>query len=468
MASTRVITLVVAAALFMENLDGTVIATSLPAIAQDLSVDPIILKLAFTSYLVALAVFIPVSGWCADRFGALTVFRASIGVFIAASIGCAMAGDLPTLVAARFGQGVGGAMMVPVGRLIILRVVAKSEMLRAMAWLTVPALVAPVIGPPLGGFITTYYDWRWIFWLNVPIGLAGIVFATFIIPQVRADFVPPLDAVGFVLCGAGLSSLIFGLTLLGREVLPEWAAMSLVAGGGALVALYVLHARRTAHPIVDLSLLRIATFRASVAGGALFRIGIGAIPFLLPLMLQLAFGLSPFASGMLTFAAAAGALTMKFTAAPILRRLGFRRVLAANTLICAALLGAVALFTTQTPHLVIVAVLLAGGFFRSLQFTSLNALAYADVEPGRMSRATSFAAAAQQLALSIGVAFAALVLEASMALRGGSELATADFAAGFVAVALVTALPAAYFLRLAPDAGAEVSGHRHERAAAGD
>ncbi|RPH53567.1 MFS transporter, partial [bacterium] len=188
--------------------------------------------LSITSYLVALAVFIPVSGWCADRFGALTVFRASIGVFIAASIGCAMAGDLPTLVAARFGQGVGGAMMVPVGRLIILRVVAKSEMLRAMAWLTVPALIAPVIGPPLGGFITTYYDWRWLFWLNVPIGLAGIVLATFIIPQVRADFVPPLDAVGFVLCGAGLSSLIFGLTLLGREVLPEWAAMSLVAGGG--------------------------------------------------------------------------------------------------------------------------------------------------------------------------------------------------------------------------------------------
>ena len=465
MASTRIITLVVATALFMENLDGTVIATSLPAIALDLHVDPIILKLAFTAYLVALAIFIPVSGWCADRFGALTMFRAAIGVFIAASIGCAMADSLQALVAARFFQGMGGAMMVPVGRLIILRVVKKSEMLNAMAWLTIPALVAPVIGPPLGGFITTYAAWQWIFWLNVPIGLVGIVVASFVIPQIRADFVPPLDIAGFLMSGIGLSSLIFGFTLLGREVLPTWAVLAMIGGGAGLIALYVAHARRCLHPILDLALLRVPTFAMSVGAGFLFRIGIGAIPFLLPLMLQLAFGLTPFASGMLTFAAAAGALTMKFTAAPILRRFGFRQVLVVNTLISAALLGAIALFTTETPHLAILAVLLAGGFFRSLQFTSLNALAYSDIEPPAMSKATSFAAAAQQLSLSLGVAFAALVLEASQAVRGAQDLVTSDFAAGFVAVGLVSALPCLLFLRLAPDAGAEVSGHRGRKAA---
>lgn len=461
MASTRVITLVVAAALFMENLDGTVIATSLPAIALDLQVDPIILKLAFTAYLVALAIFIPISGWCADRFGALTIFRAAIGVFILSSIGCAMADSLTTLVTARFVQGMGGAMMVPVGRLIVLRVVKKSEMLNAMAWLTIPALVAPVIGPPLGGFITTYIDWTWIFWLNVPIGVVGIVIASFVIPQIRADHSPPLDIWGFLMSGFGLSSLIFGCTLVGRDLLPDWAVFAMIAGGGALVCLYVVHARRAAHPILDLSLLRVATFRMSVGAGFLFRIGIGAIPFLLPLMLQLAFGLSPFASGMLTFAAAAGALTMKFTAAPILRRFGFRSVLVVNTIISAGLLGAIALFTTETPHLVIVVVLLAGGFFRSLQFTSLNALAYSDIEPDRMSRATSFAAAAQQLSLSLGVAFAAMVLEASQAFRGSQDLVSTDFAAGFIAVALISVLPCLLFLRLAPDAGAEVSGHSH-------
>lgn len=460
MASTRVITLVVASALFMENLDGTVIATSLPAIALDLQVDPIILKLAFTAYLVALAIFIPVSGWCADRFGALTVFRAAIAVFIASSIGCAMADSLPALVGARFAQGMGGAMMVPVGRLIILRVVTKAQMLNALAWLTIPALVAPVIGPPLGGFITTYIGWQWIFWLNVPIGILGLVVASFVIPQIRADHSPPLDIRGFLMSGLGFSSLIFGFTLIGRDVMPDWALLAMAGGGGTLVALYIVHARRAAHPILDLSLLRVPSFAMAVGAGSLFRIGIGAIPFLLPLMLQLAFGLSPFASGMLTFAAAAGALTMKFTAAPILRRFGFRRVLVVNTLISAVLLGAIALFTTATPHLLIVAVLLAGGFFRSLQFTSLNALSYSDIEPERMSKATSFAAAAQQLSLSLGVALAALVLEASQAMRGGEDLVTGDFAAGFVAVAIVSAIPFLLFLRLAPDAGAEVSGHK--------
>jgi EmrB/QacA subfamily drug resistance transporter len=459
MPSVRVLTLVVAAALFMENLDGTVIATSLPAIAADLAVDPIILKLAFTSYLLSLAIFIPVSGWCADRFGARSVFQAAIAVFTLASIGCAMADDLASLVAARFVQGIGGAMMVPVGRLIILRVVAKRDMVNALAWLTVPALIAPLLGPPVGGFITTYYHWRWIFWLNVPIGVLGIVLAALLIPQVKGEEPRPLDWVGFALSGLGLSSLIFGLTVIGREIVPVWGQAGLVVAGLALILLYIVHARRTPHPLVDLSLLRIPTFRISVTGGTLFRIGIGAIPFLLPLMLQVGFGLSPFASGSLTFAAAAGALAMKLTAAPILRRFGFRRVLVVNTLISSGILAATALFTAATPHALILVVLLTGGFFRSLQFTSLNALGYADVEPRLLSRATSFAAVAQQLALSVGVAFAALVLEASQLARGADDLVTADFAVAFVAIAALALCSAPFFARLGRDAGSEVSGH---------
>ncbi|SMF41179.1 drug resistance transporter, EmrB/QacA subfamily [Tistlia consotensis] len=459
MPSARRITLVVASALFIENLDSTVIATSLPAMALDLGVNPIVLKLAFTAYLVSLAIFIPISGWCADRFGARTVFRAAIGTFILASIGCALSNDLTSLVAARFVQGIGGAMMVPVGRLIILRVVEKRQLVNAMTWLTIPALIAPLLGPPVGGFITTYYHWRWIFWLNVPVGLAGMVLATLIIPQVKADSVPPLDFRGFLLSGLGLSTLIFGFTLLGAAVLPQRDALLLVVVGLTLILLYLRHARRAPHPIIDLKLLAIPTFRASVAGGSLFRIGTGAIPFLLPLMLQLGFGLSPFASGSLTFAAAAGALTMKATAGPILRRFGFRRVLVANALISAGLLGAIALFSGSTPHLVIVSVLLAGGFFRSLQFTSINAIAYADIDPPRMSRATSFAAVIQQLSLAAGVAFAALVLEASQAARGGGPLAVGDFVTGFVAIAALSGSSLLVFLTLRPDAGAEISSH---------
>jgi EmrB/QacA subfamily drug resistance transporter len=464
MASTRVITLVVAAALFMENLDGTVIATSLPAIAQDLSVDPIILKLAFTSYLVALAVFIPVSGWCADRFGALTVFRASIGVFIAASIGCAMAGDLPTLVAARFGQGVGGAMMVPVGRLIILRVVAKSEMLRAMAWLTVPALVAPVIGPPLGGFITTYFDWRWIFFINIPIGLLGIVLSSLYFENIREPERPPLDVAGFVLLGVGLAALMLGLATGGRHLLPiELSVACAVIGTLAIIA-YFRHARRTPHPLVRLDLLRIPTFRASVLGGSLFRIGVGAIPFLLPLMLQIGFGLNPLQSGLLTFVSAAGALFMKALAARILRTFGFRAVLTVNAFIAAAFIAASGLFTPGTPHWIIMMVLLVGGCFRSLQFTSLNAIAYADVSSRDMSHATSLTSVAQQLALSIGVALGAAVLEAVSGARGGTELAAGDFWPAFLVVGAISSLSGFIFARLEPSAGAEMSGHAVVRA----
>jgi EmrB/QacA subfamily drug resistance transporter len=454
------IPLVVATALFMENMDSSVIATSLPAIARDLGEDPVILKLALTSYLLSLAIFIPVSGWCADRYGARPVFQLAIVIFIGSSIGCAMSDSLGELIVARACQGIGGALMVPVGRLILLRSVPKARMIDALAYLTIPALVAPLIGPPLGGYITTHYDWRWIFWINIPIGLIGIALAWAYMPNVRARDSERLDWTGFILAGIGLASLIFGFTVYGREFLPGAAAPGLMAAGIFLIAAYVVHARRIARPILDLNLLRIATFQTSVVGGGMFRLGIGAIPFLLPLMLQVAFGLDPFQSGLITFAGAFGAIVMKFTASAILRHWGFRFVLTINALICAVFVAAYAAFTDETPHVVIALVILIGGFFRSLQFTSLNAAAYADIPEHLMSRATAFVAVAQQLFMSAGVAFSAFLLETSQAWRGDTTLTTADFAATFLVMAALMAAAALLHWRLESHAGSDVSGHR--------
>jgi EmrB/QacA subfamily drug resistance transporter len=456
--------LVIASALLMENIDGTVIATSLPAIAVDLNVNPINLKLAFTSYLLTLAVLIPISGWCADRFGSRTVFRSAIAVFTLGSIACGFTTTLYGFVAARALQGAGGAMMVPVGRLILLRTVPKSDLVRALTYLTMPALIGPVFGPMLGGFITTYAHWRWIFWINVPIGVVGIVLATRFIPNLQEDDRPPLDLVGFVLSGLGLATLVFGLTAAGGQVMPALPDALLIIAGVVLMVLYVRHAGRVEAPILDLELLSLRTYRTSVVGGFFFRAGVGAIPFLLPLMLQVGFGLTPFQSGSLTFASAAGALCMKFTAAPILRRLGFRRVLVTNAIISAIFLAATALFTATTPHFAIFSVLLIGGFFRSLQFTSLNAVAYADVAQSAMSRASSFSSVSQQLSGSVGIAFSALVLQGLQTARGDHVIHIDDFKIAFVLVALLTASSVLMNLRLARDAGNEVSGYVPARA----
>ena len=465
--SKRVLTLVVAAALFMENLVSTVIATSLAEMAADLGVDPLSLKLAFTAYFVALAIFIPISGWCADRFGARTVFAAAIGVFTLSSVGCALAWDLHSLVAGRFCQGLGGAMMLPVGRLILLRVIPKREMVSAMAWLSIPTLFAPIIGPPVGGFITTYYHWRGIFWLNVPVGLLGLALALWLVPQVRADAPRPMDWPGFALTGSGLALAIFGFTLLGGRDQNTGNALAMMAAGALLLACYVRHARRAAHPIIDLTLLRLASLRIALLGGLMFRVAVGAMPFLLPLMLQIGFGMSAFQSGSLTFMSAVGAVAMKLTAGPILRRWGFRSVLLANALISGLMIGVLAALTALTPTLVLMALLGVGGFFRSLQFTSLNSLTYADVPHADMSRATSLVGVVQQLSLAAGVALAAMLLEGSRSLDGRTALLALDFSRAFVAVGLLSLLPLAWFVRLAPDAGAEMSGHRREVAGGG-
>jgi EmrB/QacA subfamily drug resistance transporter len=458
--------MIVACALFMENLDSTIISTALPSIAHALSEDPVRLNLAITSYLLSLAVFIPASGWFADRFGARTVFRTAIVVFTLGSIGCGFSHSLWQLVGTRILQGMGGAMMVPVGRLVMMRAVPKSDLVRAMTYLTVPALLGPVTGPVLGGFIVTYFSWRWIFFINIPMGILGIVLASIFIDNIREPESHPLDWRGFILCGLGLAGVVFGFETTGRGALPSGMVIALLAGGAVLLLLYVLHARRHPHPLVDLSLFKIPTYFAGVVGGSFFRIGVGAMPFLTPLLFQLGFGMSALQSGLLTFAGAMGAMLMKTTAAPIIRTFGFRHVLIGNALIASGFLYALALFRPWTPHLMIFGVLLFGGFFRSLQFTSVNTLAYADVPNARMSRATSLQSMGQQLAMSIGVGAGALALHLTQVFHGASALSAEDFVPAFLAVGTISICCLFFFINLSPYAGAEVSGHK-ARVAAG-
>jgi EmrB/QacA subfamily drug resistance transporter len=460
MNKDRLIPLIVATALFMENMDSTVIATSLPAIAADIGTSPLTLKLAITSYLLSLAVFIPASGWTADRFGARIVFAIAVAVFMVGSIGCAVSSSVPDFVFARILQGMGGAMMTPVGRLVLLRSIDKSALVNAMAWVTVPALVGPVIGPPLGGFITTYFSWHWIFLINIPIGLVGIVMALKYIDPIKSEDPERFDLYGMVLAGIGLAGIAFGLSVAGLNLLP-WSVVGALVGIGAIsMTLYIIHARRTGSPVLDFSMLRLSTLRASIIGGFMFRLGIGALPFLLPLLMQVGFGLSPFQSGLVTFASAVGAMGMKTLAARIIRTFGFRNMMTVNAVISAVLLAACALFTAATPLLLIMIILVVGGFFRSLQFTAINTVAYAEVEPAQMSRATTLVSVNQQLAVSAGVAVGAASVETTLWWHHATELSAGVFAPAFLVVALISAASCYFFWQMPDDAGHEISGRK--------
>jgi EmrB/QacA subfamily drug resistance transporter len=460
LARERLVPLIVAVALFMEQMDSTVIATALPAIAADIGTNPLALKLAVTSYLLALAVFIPISGWMADRFGARTTFSTAIIVFVLGSVGCAFAGALWHFVVARFIQGMGGAMMTPVGRLVLVRTVEKSKLIDAMALVTMPALVGPMVGPPLGGFITTYFSWHWIFIINVPIGALGFFLVTRFVENVRAEVPDPFDFIGMALAGIAVTGLAFGLSVLGLGFLPRGLVAVLVLVGAIAAVAYVGYARRTPTAVIDLSLFQLPTFRAGVAGGFLFRIGAGALPFLLPLLLQLGLGMNPFQSGLITLSTAIGAIAMKTMAARILRRFGFQRTLTVNALLAAGTLGVCAAFGPGTPVWVMVAALLVGGLFRSLQFTSVNTIAFAEVEPRRMSRATSLVSVAQQISISTGVAVGALIVETVLRLENHSELSAPDFPPAFIIVSVIAATSALLFWRLPPDAGAEMAAEK--------
>lgn len=456
------VALIVSCAFFMQQLDSTAIATALPQMARSLHDTPVNLSIGLTVYLLTLAVFIPSSGWMADRFGSRSVFVAAIAIFTLGSILCGISGSLWQFVGARILQGIGGAMMVPVGRLIVLRSAQKHELIRSMQFVTIPGLTAPVLGPPVGGLIATYASWRWIFFLNVPIGVVGIALALAFMQDLRAEERRAFDAVGFALSGTGLACLMFGFSAGGRGGTSPALALSVLLAGAVLFALALLHARRHPEPLLNLGPLRYRNFAiATIFGGALFRVTIGATPLLWALLFQTVFGMTAFISGVLMMVCTGGDLAMQAVTRRTLRRFGFRNTMIVNGLICALGVFACMAFSAQGPRALIVGVLLWIGLSRSLQFTALNALGYVDIPPPMMSSATSLASTIQQLSAGVGVAFGAVVLHASSVLRGGSAQSfdVTDFRIAFAAIGLTALISAFNFRRLLPQAGAEVSGH---------
>lgn len=452
------IPLIIGCGLLMQGLEGTAIATALPSMAQAFGESPIRLNLAISAYMLAVAVFIPASGWAADRLGARNVFCAAMVLFVVASLLCGSSRNLLQLVGARTLQGLAGAMMMPVGRLVLLRATPRGEIVRAMSVLTVPAVLGPILGPPLGGLIVQAASWRWIFFLSAPVGLLGVVASLLFIPDVRAETARRFDLAGFVLAGLGLAALVFAMDELGQPKLPLAIALALASVGAGLLFAYVRHERRTAVPILDLALLRISTFGISVIGGGAWRVVMATTPLLLVLLFQIGFGLSPLQSGMISFAGAAGSLFMKGAAMPILRTFGFRRVLIGNCIVSGLLLIGQGLFNPSTPHWAMFVVLFVSGFFRSLQYTSLGSLCYADIAESSLSAASTFASMVQELSQSFGAALAAVVVQAVLAISGHTALASGAISASLVIVGILSLLVLPQFFSLPEDAGHAIDG----------
>ncbi len=458
----RAVALIVAGTFFMEFLDGTVIATALPAMAQDFVRPVEELSIGISAYLLTLAVFIPLSGWMADRYGTRDVFLTAIAIFTGASLLCSLSTGLWPFVAARVVQGLGGAMMVPVGRLTVLRTTEKSALVGAIALLTWPALAAPVLGPPVGGLLTTYASWRWIFYLNVPLGLLAIVASAVLMPNLREEVRRRFDVPGFLLSGLSLALLMEGTELLsgsGPGLAGPWTAPLVLLAGGALGVAAVRHGLRATAPMLELSALRVPTFLATVTGGMIFRITIGTVPFLLPLLFQIGFGLDAFQSGLLVLATFLGNIGMKPFTTAIMRRFGFRTTGLATGMLAAVAMALCAVLYPWTPAPLLVVVLFTGGLTRSMQFTVLNTLAFVDIPSRRMSAASSLASVAQQMSIGMGVALGAAALHL-VALRHGGPPRLADFHVVFLVVALLMLAGLPSFLLLPSTAGAEVSGHR--------
>lgn len=453
------IPLIVASAFFMQVLDGTIISTSLPQMAASFGVQAVDLSLGITIYMLFVAVFIPASGWLADRHGARNVLALAIGVFTLASLACAAAETLPQFIGARAMQGIGGALMTPVGRLVVLRNTTKAGLLRATALITWPALIAPVLGPALGGFITTYSSWRWNFLLNIPVGLLGMALVLRYIPNFRE---PPrsFDFKGFGLSAGALACLLYGLESISHAQGAVLFAAALCVAGSALGALAVRHFRRAATPLLDLSPFSLATFRQSTLGAGFgCRIAIAATPFLLPLLFQLGFGMTPWASGLLLLAYFGGNLGMKTVTTPLLRRFGFRRVLVGNGVAGALAIAVCGLLTPDTANWLVVAVLVLGGLTRSMQLTALSTITFADISAGQRSAASTLSSMLQQVSMVLGIAAGALLLRLPQAWQVEGWTPLMDFRLTFAIVGLIGLLSALRFLRLRPDAGAEVSGH---------
>jgi len=400
---------VVAVALFMEQLDTTIVNTAVPAMAESLQVTPLSLKAVVASYILSLAVCIPVSGWMADRYGTRRVFSIAAGLFTFSSVLCGLALNAPMLVAARILQGVGAAMMMPVGRLTIIRTFPKSELLRAMNFVIIPALIGPLLGPTVGGLIVHWVSWRYIFFVNVPMGLLALWLAHRHMPDYRGDAARPLDVVGLGSFGSGTALLSWLLEIFGEHRIDATSAAVLLLLCVSLLAAYVWHARETPHPLLRLRLFRVRTFRISVMGGFVTRLGVGGMPFLLPLLYQLGLGLPAWQSGLLMMPAAAAAMGMKIIAPRVLARFGYRRILIVNTVMIGCVISLFSLVNPATPIALIVLLGLSMGFFNSLQFTSMNSMAYADIDTPDSSMASTIASSLQQMSMSFGLACGSLI-----------------------------------------------------------
>ncbi|MBL8556039.1 MAG: MFS transporter [Phenylobacterium sp.] len=451
---------IIGSALLMQTLNATVITNALPAMAHTFHVEPVRLSVAITTYMLSAAIFLPLSGWLADRFGARRVFMCSIVLYAIGSAACGLAGSLWQLIAARFIQGAAGATLMPVGRLVLLRTTPKSELVGALSVVTMPALLGPVVGPVIGGAIVTFADWRWIFFMNLPIAVMGLILVYLHVPEVREQDAPKVDILGMILTGLGLAALIVGFESLGRDTLSPLGVAGLFGAGLAMLGVYGWHANHTPHAVVNLTIFKHRTFSASVIGGAWMRIAMGANPFLLAMLLQVAFGLSAFAAGLMTFISAVGALVMKTAAPPILRAFGFRTTLLVNAVIVGVSFIAYSFFRPSWPHWAIMAVLGVGGFFRSLQFTALNGMAYADIDQDQMSRAATTSSMVQQLVQSIGIGLSASLLHLLMMLHGATKLTPEVVAPAFLIVGPVTMISMWWFFRLPADAGDEMNGRK--------
>lgn len=450
---------VVAVALFMEQLDTTIVNTAVPAMAESLQVAPLSLKAVVTSYILSLAVCIPVSGWMADRYGTRRVFGVAVGIFTLASILCGLALNAPMLVAGRILQGVGAAMMMPVGRLAIVRTFPKSELLRAMNFVIIPALIGPLLGPTVGGLIVHWLSWRYIFFVNVPVGLLALWLARRHMPDYRGDAARPLDVVGLVLFGSGAALLSWLLEIFGEHQIDATSAAVLLLLSLSLLAAYVWHAREAPHPLLRLALFRVRTFRVSVVGGFVTRLGVGGLPFLLPLLYQLGLGMPAWQSGLLMMPVAAAAMFMKFISSRVLARFGYRRILIVNTVMIGAVVCLFSLVTPATPIGLIVLLGLAMGFFNSLQYTSMNSMAFADIHTPDSSMASTISSSMQQMSMSFGLACGSLIAGWYL-----GDLPQTDRAAvtgalhyAFLTLGALTVLSSLSFWTLRPGDGESVS-----------
>ena len=448
----------VAATFFMENLDGTIITTALPSMAKDFGVNAVDVASGMTSYLLTLAVLIPASGWFSDRFGTRRIFTLAIAIFTGASVLCGLSESLPMFIFARVLQGVGGALMVPVGRSVVLRGTPKDGVIRAIALITWPGLVAPILGPAIGGFLTTYASWHWIFFINVPLGLIGIFLSLSLLEADEVVQQKPFDYFGFTSSGLALATLIYGLELshqLEKNYLMVIIAMT-ISGLSAYFAYH--HLRKCTYPLVDLKLLNISTFAVSIYAGLFFRAALSAVPFLMPLLFQLQFGLDPFAAGLMVLSIFIGNLAMKTVTSPILHRFGFKPVMLINGVLSILSIIACAFIDPQMPLPIIFGILFLNGIFRSMQYTSINTIGFADLSSTQVSSASAITSTAMQLSNTLGVALTSLALVAIHSLSDSQAaiFSLKDFHLTLVFIAFISMAGLPFLLKLSANAGESI------------